>query len=196
MTFVTANYPDNAPAQSVARAAANAANAAMLCTLSRGLTAAGVTTGTTTSKAKTVNTFNYTVGGKFFTKAATDDFWTLGVALSNTTVPVSAFQKYLLLIDTTGAATVQEGLLSKVNAAGVAWSNVSAVSPWAPVLSVLADTKVVVATMTIATDATHTFIPGTTLFGAAGITATFIDGMDQSFAPFLANMVGTIFGSI
>jgi hypothetical protein len=38
----------------------------------------------------------------------------------------------------------------------------------------------IVGVLTVATDSTHTFTPGTTLLGAAGITATYIDGIDIS----------------
>jgi len=127
------------------------------------LTAAGCATATVTSQVKTVNTLTYLIDGAYKTKAATDNFWTLAGA----TVPVASFQKYYLLIDGSGAASVVQGVPSTVSAAAV-------VLPFPP------QSKAIVGVLTIATDATHTFIPGTTLLGAAGITATFNDGFDPS----------------
>lgn len=175
---------------SAARAAAELANALAAFDLSCALTAAGCATATTTTQAKTVATLTYTVAGKFFSKAATDNFWTL----SGTTVKAASWQKYLLLVDTAGAASVQEGVQSPVSAAAVGWSNVSAAGPWAPLLKVLGSTKAIAGTLTITTDATHTFIPGTTALGATGITATFQDGPDQSILPLAANPSGVIIG--
>src|SRR6185437_15891082 len=124
------------------------------------LTAAGCATATTTSQAKTTNTLTYLIDGAYKSKTATDNFWTL----SGVTVPVASFQKYYLLIDGSGAASVVQGVPAST-AAGV-------VLPFPP------QSKAIVGVLTIATDATHTFIPGTTLLGATGITATLNDGFD------------------
>lgn len=173
------------------RLAIELANAGAAFAMSRSLSAAGVATGTTTSKVKTVNTLTYTVQGVFYSKGATDDFWTL----SGTTVAASSWQKYLLLIDTAGAASVQEATQSVVSAAAVKWTNVSGVSAWAPFFTSISTTKAVVGVLTVATDSTHTFIPGTTLLGAAGITATYVDGIDMSILPLIGNGAGTIIGN-
>lgn len=137
--------------------------------LNQCLTDVGSAVGTTTSKAKTVATATYTIDGEFKTKAATDDFWTL----AGTVVAVGSFQKYLLLIDGAGAASVLEG--------------VQALTAAAVVLPAPPDSKSILAVLTVATDATHTFTPGTTLLGAAGITATFVDGIDPSMLPTIAD---------
>ena len=126
------------------------------------LTAAGCATATVTSQAKTTNTLTYTIDGAYKTKAATDNFWTL----SGVTVPVASVQKYYLLIDGSGAASVVQGVPAST-AAGV-------VLPFPP------QSKAIAGVLTITTDATHTFIPGTTLLGATGITAAFNDGYDPS----------------
>jgi hypothetical protein len=191
MSFVTANFMTNEPTGSQARGAAVLGNATLAFGLSKALTAAGVATATTTSKVKTVNTLTYTVAGKFYTKAATDNFWTLAGA----TVPAAGFQKYLLLIDTAGAASTVEATASTVSQAAVSWSNVSANSAWAPFLTAIGSTKAIVGMLYIATDATHTFVPGTTLLGATGITATFQDGPDQSILPLMGNETGTLVGN-
>lgn len=176
---------------SAARAAAELANALAAFDLSSALTAAGCALATTTTQAKTTATLAYTVGGKFFSKAATDNFWTL----SGKVVPAGSFQKYLLLIDTAGAATVQEATPSVVNAASVTWANVSNASPYAALLTVLGSTKCIVGTLTITTDATHPFTPGTTALNATGITATFQDGPDQALFPILAGPSGALIGA-
>lgn len=191
MALIAANiFPNVSRHSNAARAAAEQSNAEAALLLNQPLTAAGVATATTTSKAKTVNTLTYLIAGVFFSKGATDNFWTL----SGTTVAASSWQKYLLLIDSSGAASIQEGTQSLVSAAAVSWTNVTGVSRWGPLLSVLNAGKCIVSTLTIATDATHTFVPGTTLLGAAGITATFVDGMDQSLLPLIANTTGTLLG--
>ena len=125
-----------------------------------------------------------------YSKAATDNFWTL----SGTTVAASSFQKYALLIDTAGAASIQEATQSIVSAAAVSWANVSQLSPWAPFLTTVGSTKAIAGVLTIATDATHTFVPGTTLLGATGIMAMFADGIDQSLLPLMGNATGGIVG--
>lgn len=183
-------FPNVSRHSNAARAAAEMGNAALAYSLSRALTAAGVATATTTSQAKIVNSLQYSIAGRHFVKGATDNFWTL----SGTTVLAASFQKYLLLIDGAGAASIQEGVQSIVNAASVGWTNVSALSVWAPFMVALSNTKAIAGVLTVATDATHTFIPGTTLLGAAGITATFIDGVDQSLLPLVANQQGVLIG--
>jgi hypothetical protein len=126
------------------------------------LTAAGCATATTTSQVKTAATLTYLIDGAYKTKGATDNFWTL----AGVTVPVASFQKYYLLIDGSGAASVVQGVPAST-AAGV-------VLPFPP------QSKAIVGVLTVATDATHTFTPGVTLLGATGITATYNDGFDPS----------------
>lgn len=126
--------------------------------------------GTTATKAKTTNTAQYSVNGALLIKAATDDLWTFGGAGSTTTVAISSFQKYNLLLDAAGTASVLEGTQSLVSAAAVVLPTIPAVN-----------TKCIIATLTIATDGSHTFIPGTTALNAAGITATFQDGFDPGY---------------
>ncbi len=190
MAFVTALFRMNAMRGSLARAAAELANAAAVSSLSRILTSGGAARGTTVAKAKTVNTVTFTVGGTFYSLAATDDFWTL----SGTVVAAASFQKYLLMVDTSGTMSIQEGVQA-ATAAGVTWTNVSGLSKYAPYFVALGSTKVVVAVLTVATDATHTFTPGSTALNGAGITATFINGLDQSILPLIADDIGNIVGN-
>lgn len=128
-----------------------------------------------TTGVKTVNSVNYFVNGKPVTKAGTDNLWAMGVAGSNTLVAVSSFQKYQLLLDAAGTATTQEGVQSTASAAAVVFASLPPV------------TKAVIGILTIATDTTHTFTPGTTALNAAGITATFDDGIHGAI--FLASLV-------
>ena len=193
--LLTTIQSDVAARGSLQRNTTQMANAMAALELNCPLTAAGTTTATVTSQAKTANTLTFLIAGVFKSKGATDNFWTLGVAGSNTLVAANSFQKYLLLIDGSGTATVQEGTQSNISAAAVTWTNVSGVSPWSPLLSILNVPKCIVSVLTIATDATHTFTPGTTLFGAAGITATFTDGLDQSLIPLMANQEGLLIGN-
>lgn len=191
MAFNTTNLTLGPARASAQRAAAELANAIAALTLSRALTAAGIAPGITAQKVKTVNALTYQVKGRFFSKAGTDDFWTL----SGTTVAVSSFQKYLMLIDTAGAASIAEGTQTKISAAAVTWKNLAGASDVAALLQAILDTKAIVGVVTVATDAVTTFVPGTTALNAAGITATFIDGVDQSLVPLLGNPAGTLIGN-
>lgn len=119
-------------------------------------------TGTTTSKVKTTNATVLRNAGAANALAASDDFWTL----TGGVLAVSSFRRYLLLCDTADAATV---LASND-------STVAATSCRFP--SLPANGVAIVGVLTVATDSTHTFTPATTLLGAAGITATYIDGTD------------------
>lgn len=190
MTFLASNRFNNAARGALARAASELANANAALHLSYAVTAAGVATATVTSQVKIVNTLTFLINGKFFSKAATDNFWTL----SGTTVAISSWQKYLLLIDASGVMSIQEGLQSNVSAAAVGWTNVTSLSAWAPLLSVLNAGKAIVGVLTVATSSAATFVPGTTLLGAAGITATYQDGVDPSLLPLLANEQGLVTG--
>ncbi len=192
MAFSVAKYLADAGLGSMQLAAYGAANAALLNSLSRPLTAAGVTIGTTVQKVKTANTLTFTINGQFYTMNATDDLWTL----SGTVVAASSWQKYALLVDTTGASgpSIVEATQSEVSAAAVTWENVSKISPWSPYLTSLGSTKICVGVLTVATNSSTTFTPGTTSLAAAGITDTYIDGVDQSLLPLLANGSGSIIG--
>lgn len=119
---------------------------------------------TTTTAAKTVNSVNYFSNGVPKTKAGTDNLWT---PAAGALVAISSFQKYLLLLDAAGTASVQEGVQA-ASAAGVTFG------------ALPASGKAIIGVLTIATDATHTFTPGTTALNAAGITATFSDGLDPA----------------
>lgn len=180
----------NEPRASQARAALELANVAGAYALNRTFANAGIAIGTTTTKVKTANTTPFTVSGTWFSKAATDDFWTL----SGTVVAASSWQKYALLMDNTGAASIREATQSLVSAAAVSWTNISALGSWAPLLTILNAGTVIVGYLTVATDATHTFTPGTTALGAAGITTTYSNGIDQYLMRLVGNETGLLVG--
>jgi hypothetical protein len=120
--------------------------------------------GTTTSKVKSVNSVDFAIDGAIFRKAGTDDLWTL----SGSVVAISSWQKYLLCLDSAGAASIVAGTASTVSAAAVT-------------LPTLPTSKAVIGVLTIATNGSTTFTPGTTALNAAGITATFADGLDSGY---------------
>ena len=201
MSFLTTKKVTNAPSGSAARLALEFANANLALDLNATLSAAGTTTATTTSKAKTVNTLTYLSAGLYKSKAATDNFFTLGTAgQSTTTVPASYFQKYLCCIDPTGSApAVFEGTaspvgLSSVTWPGPAWASVAGFGSWAPLLYILNQGYSIVSVISVTVASTTTFVPGTTLFGAAGITTAFADGIDQAIFPLASNEIGNIVG--
>lgn len=190
MTAIVVNRHDNAARGSMTRGAVELANAAGFFALNRAYSSGAIAIGTTTTKVQSVATITATVNGLFVSKAATDDLWTL----SGTVVAAASFQKYLLLLNASGTASIQEGTQSLIDAAHVTWDNVSKVSSWAPFLTIANAGKFVAGYLTVATDATHTFTPGTTALGAAGITTTYFNGMEQSFLPLIGNEAGSLVG--
>lgn len=123
-----------------------------------------VATATTTSQVKTTNQVDFFVNGSVFRKAATDNFWTL----TGGVLAISSWRKYALMVDNAGAASVVAGADSTVSAAAAG-------------LPALPASKSCFGVLTVATDASHTFTPGTTLLGATGITASFVDGLDPLY---------------
>jgi hypothetical protein len=131
-----------------------------------------VATGTTTSKIKTTNASVAKNNGVANAVAATDDAWTL----TGGVLAVSSFRRYLLLVSATDVFTVQAST-DAATAAACVFNNLPATG-----LAILG-------IVTIATNGSTTFTPGTTLLGAAGITTTYIDGIDDSIIlPALVNL--------
>lgn len=121
-----------------------------------------VATATVTSKVKTTNATVLKNSGVANAVAATDNAWTL----TGTTFAAGLFRRYLLLVDAADAFTVQASS-DAATAALCLWNNLPA------------DGLAIAGILTIQ-NATNPFIPGTTLLGAAGVTATYIDGYDDS----------------
>ena len=183
MPAVVRPLPDQLPRASAIRAVCAMANAIASATLNRATTAGGVAIGTTPSKVSSTATINYTVGGAPATKAATADLWTPAGA----TVGFNMWQKYLLMLDSAGAASVQEGIPSNVSAALVAFPGDN--FGWSAIVNAANATpgKTIVGSITVKTDGTHTFIPGTTALNATGITTTFQDGIDPNVIPLVGD---------
>lgn len=140
--------------------------------------AGGVTTATVTSKAKLVNTVTFMVGGVWQTAVtATDNFW----VLSGTTVPVGSCCIFLLCLTSAGAAAVvQSSIAGTLTSCGFYPSATATTQP--------TDALAIVSNLSITAGSTSTgFIPGTTLLGATGITATFADGPGPNFFPMLTD---------
>lgn len=202
MTVVlsTAKYREVGGRDALERASIWAGNAGTLFGLNAAYAACGAGIATTTTKVRSNAATAFTIGGQLFSKASTDNLWTLGGAGSATVVPASSFQKYALMIDDAGVATVQEATASQVSAAAVTWANVVAAAKanpqnlWAPIISLLSASRCVFTVITVATNGATQFTPGTTALNAAGITTTYQDGIDPSLMPILVNERGLIHG--
>ena len=124
---------------------------------------AGLATATVTSQVKTVTAAtDYIVDGVLLSKAATDNFWTL----TGATFAAGLSNKWLLLVNAAGAASVAIGTPAATLAAVV--------------LPAIPASKAVFAVLNVV-NATNPFIPGTTLLGAAGVTATYTQGLDPLY---------------
>lgn len=101
---------------------------------------------------KTANTFMFGIDGHTGSQTTQTN-----VALTGDTLPISSFRWYLAVIDTAGAVTMipSEDNLNDLPA--------------------IPANKAPIGALKIVTDATHTFIPGTTSLNAAGITDTYYD---------------------
>src|SRR5438132_506365 len=106
MTVVlsTAKYREVGGRDALERASIWAGNAGTLFGLNAAYAACGAGIATTATKVRSNAATAFTIGGQLFSKASTDNLWTL----SGGVVPVSSWQKYALMIDDAGVATVQE----------------------------------------------------------------------------------------
>lgn len=141
-------------------------------------------TGTTTSKVKTTATTQLFLNGIPLSLTATDDLWSL-VADAANTLAIGSVRKYQLLWDGTSATTV----------VSVAPSNDKVIASFASAAVALAACRwpslppigtAIVGVLSI-TNITNVFTPGTTLLGAAGVTAAYRDGPDANC--FIASVV-------
>jgi len=148
-------------------------NALLTQQLNEPQSACGAATATVTSQVKTVNTLVYLINGVFKSKAGTDNFWTLtGTAVTAGVGGATMF--WALCINAAGAASVIQGP-----------TNQGSTTVWTPGPANLLGADVCVAAMCkVSLTATTVFTPGTTLLAAAGVTTTYVDGLD-----------GTLFGA-
>lgn len=116
---------------------------------------------TTASKVKTTNATVLKESGVAVALAGSDNFWTL----TGANLAAGFFRRYLLL-DTAGVASVLSSS-DALTKALCAWPNLPA------------DGTSIVGIITIQ-NVTNPFIPATTLLSAAGVTDTYIDGIDDS----------------
>jgi hypothetical protein len=136
----------------------SAADTAKRALVNLPLSDGGVALATTKSKVKTAANVTYLINGEFKVKNATDNLWTL----TGDAVAAAMFQKWLLCLDTDGAASVVIGT------AGATAAEV--------VLPAWPANKSVVGVLTVQNGSAADFTPGTTLLDAADITATYYDG--------------------
>lgn len=156
------------------------------------LAAAGLAEGTAANTIKTVNNITYTIDGRFYSKAATDD-----IAISFTGPSVyqaptgvgsinggftggtnGSTRLYLVCLNAAGAVSIVPGKI--VDTAALAAGTVSLDFPDAP------RGVCPIGAMRIAVTAGTTFIPGSTDLSASGVTDTFYDLMDVPANPLTA----------
>lgn len=127
-----------------------------------------VTIATNTTGVRTTQATVLKNAGVANALASTDNFWTLTGGI----LAASSFRRYLLLCDASDTASVLASDDVTTAAADCRWSTLPA------------NGTAIVGILTVATGAATTFEPGVTALSAAGITDTYIDGIDQYVFPF------------
>lgn len=130
-------------------------------------------TATVTSQVKTTATTQLYLNGIPKSLTATDNLWTL----TGGNLAIGSVRSYLLLWDGTSATTVVSVQASNdLVIANFASATVAiAALRW----SSLPPTGTGIVGIVNIANVTNLFTPGTTLLGAAGVTATYVDGIDQ-----------------
>lgn len=118
----------------------------------------------TAAKMKTTATLTYTINGVFKSLSAADD---LAFSAGHTTIPASSACLFAVWAD--GSAD-SAAAVSTTQGPIVASGDPCPVPP-------LASGKALIGLVKVATDGSHTFVPGTTDLGAAGITDTYYNCM-------------------
>lgn len=121
-----------------------------------GVGGAGLTEGTNANTLKTANAISYTIDGRLYTKAATDNI----AMTAATQQAVSTYCLYLVSVDAAAAVTVTKG---------------TSVGTDVAVLPALPADSAPIGYFKIVTDGVTTFTSGTTDLSAAGITETYAD---------------------
>ncbi len=132
-------------------------------------------TATTTSKVKTTNTTQMFINGVVLSLTGTDNLWTL----TGGNLAAGFVRRYLLLWDGTSATTV---VTVQQCTADVAIGSSSATALAACRFLEPPAAVGIVGILSIV-NTTNPFVPGTTLLGATGVTATYVDGADLSVMP-------------
>jgi len=156
------------------------------------LAAAGLAEGTNANTIKTVNNITYTIDGRFYSLAATDN---IAISYSGPSVyqaPTGvgsvnggftggtngSTRLYLIAVNAAGAVSIVPGQI--VDNAELAAGRVALMFPDAP------RGTCPIGAMRIAVTAGTTFVPGSVDLSAAGVTDTFIDLMDVPSNPLTA----------
>lgn len=135
------------------------------------LTAGGLAIGTTTQKAKTVNAITYTINGRTYTKAATDDLFTL----SGTTSTARQVCVFWLWLDSAGTATVTQSAIKEASTSTSTTTRyVAGAFDWPDVVD-----KCCVGALTV-TNGASSFVPGTT---ALTTVTTYVNAGPDYSAP-------------
>jgi hypothetical protein len=167
---ITADH-DSRPARDTIRIQLNALIRAFYYFLLNGLISTTTATlpacarATTASKVKTTNATVTQHSGVANAVAASDNAWTL----TGANLAAGFFRRYLLIVDAADAFTVQASSDAATKAA-CTWSGLPG------------DGFAILGILTIQ-NTTNPFVPGTTLLSAAGVTDTYIDGIDDSIIP-------------
>jgi len=136
--------------------------------------AAAISIGSDTAKVRTNGTCPFMVDGVFFSKASTDDLWTL----SGTASAASQTAIFLLYLTGAGAASIAQ------------------VGPYATEalcienLPALPDGKALIGSLRVVTSSSQTFEPGTDAPGT-GNTATYYDGGYAGYNRLLGDIGGS-----
>lgn len=118
---------------------------------------AGLAEGTDPATIKTANAVDYVNAGVWKNKGATDN-----IAIpAGTTVPISSFCKFLVCLAADGTPSITQGNIASTAAAALLPEIPAGETP--------------IGYFQIATNASATYVPGTTDNGAAGITDTYVD---------------------
>ena len=136
------------------------------------MSVAGLAIGTTTSKAKTVNRLDYTIGGRAYSKAATDDLFTL----SGTALAVNEVCAFFLWLDSSGAASITQSAIKKNSTAASGYVEGAFEWPSSP-------TKACVGMLKVSTAVAPTVTPGSTALSASNVTTTYVNALGDYGAP-------------
>lgn len=158
------------------------------------LASGALATGTTTSAIKTTATIPFIIDGRYYSKSATDNIsiaYTADSAVYSATAggvstgngaftggSNGSTRLYNLYMDTSGNVTVQPGPIV---------DSVALSSGFAPLqFAAPKKGKVCFGALRIALTSGTTFIPGTTLLGASGVTATYYNLASVPAEPLLS----------
>jgi hypothetical protein len=115
--------------------------------------------GTTAAKTKTVNAITYTVNGRVYNKAATDDLWTL----SGTTSTARQVCVFWLWLDAAGTASVTQSAIKEASTSTSTTARyVAGAFDWPEVVD-----KCLVGALVV-TNGVSSFVPGTTSQATVG----------------------------